>query len=253
MVLEATMIIIDNSEFMRNGDYTPTRFEAQLSAVHLLFNAKTQANPENAVGIMTMAGKSPEVKSTLTTDFGAILAALHDVKISESCHFTTAIQIAQLALKHRENKNQRQRIVVLTASPISEDTKDLVKLAKKLKKNNISVDIISFGEDSTNEEKVEAFIQNINSAENSHLVTIPPGPHLLSDMLLGSTILGGDGEVGGVAASGSGEQFEFGVDPSLDPELALALKMSMEEEKARQEAGERKKEEEDRKMQVDNK
>ncbi|KAG9646187.1 hypothetical protein KCU64_g10612, partial [Aureobasidium melanogenum] len=28
--------------------------------------------------------------------------------------------------------------------------------------------------------------------------------------------------------------FEFGVDPSMDPELALALRMSMEEETARQ-------------------
>ncbi len=29
------------------------------------------------------------------------------------------------------------------------------------------------------------------------------------------------------------EAFEFGIDPSVDPELALALRMSMEEEKAR--------------------
>jgi 26S proteasome regulatory subunit N10 len=29
MVLEAAMIVVDNSESSRNGDYTPTRFEAQ--------------------------------------------------------------------------------------------------------------------------------------------------------------------------------------------------------------------------------
>lgn len=48
---------IDNSEFMRNGDYTPTRFEAQVDAVGLLFSAKTQSNPENTVGLMSMGGK----------------------------------------------------------------------------------------------------------------------------------------------------------------------------------------------------
>lgn len=60
---------------------------------------------------------------------------------------------------------------------------------------------------------------------------MPPGPHLLSSVILDSPILAGDrgvsDELGGLpgaaGASGSGgaSQFEFGVDPSLDPELAL--------------------------------
>lgn len=51
------MLIIDNSEYMRNGDYQPTRFEAQADAVNVVFQTKTDSNPENTVGIMTMAGK----------------------------------------------------------------------------------------------------------------------------------------------------------------------------------------------------
>ena len=38
------------------------------------------------------------------------------------------------------------------------------------------------------------------------------------------------------AMGGDGSGFEFGVDPNLDPELALALRMSLEEENARQQA-----------------
>ena len=57
MPLEATMMIIDNSEFMRNGDYQPSRFEAQSDAVNTVFQTKIDSNPENTVGIMTMAGK----------------------------------------------------------------------------------------------------------------------------------------------------------------------------------------------------
>lgn len=34
--------------------------------------------------------------------------------------------------------------------------------------------------------------------------------------------------------------FDFGVDPNIDPELALALRVSMEEERARQEAAAKK-------------
>ena len=36
------MICIDNSEWMRNGDYSPSRIQAQADAVNLICGAKTQ-------------------------------------------------------------------------------------------------------------------------------------------------------------------------------------------------------------------
>ena len=46
-----------------------------------------------------------------------------------------------------------------------------MRIAKKLKKNNVAVDIISFGsDDAENGPKLEAFIAAINSSDNSHLV-----------------------------------------------------------------------------------
>jgi len=245
------MIIIDNSEHARNGDYTPTRFEAQSDAVSLIFSAKTQANAESSVGLMTMGGKGPEVLVTLTTDtdFGKILSGLHNTKIKGELHLTTGIQVAGLALKHRQNKTQKQRIICFVGSPILEDEKTLVKLAKKMKKNNIAVDFVNFGEiESDNTSKLQAFVEAINASDNSHLATIPPGPHLLSDLLVSTPILNGDGVPGGGASSGGDtggdlNGFEFGVDPSLDPELALALRLSMQEEKARVEKEQKAKEE----------
>lgn len=150
---------------------------------------------------------------------------------------------SQLALKHRQNKSQRQRIIVFTCSPIAEDEKSLVKLAKRMKKNNVSIDFVAFGDlDPENTKKLEAFNENIKGGDGSHLAIIPPGPSLLSDHLVSSPILAGEGvgPRGGEpgmdgGATGGGNEFEFGVDPSTDPELALALRMSMEEEKARQE------------------
>ncbi|KAI9282729.1 hypothetical protein BY458DRAFT_130199 [Sporodiniella umbellata] len=235
MVMEASMVVVDNSEWMRNGDYSPTRLVAQNEAVNLIFSSKTQSNPENTVGLMTAAGKGPDVLVTLTTDVGKILSALHGIKAGGKSNFLTSIQIAQLALKHRQNRNQHQRIIVFVASPLETDEKTLVKLAKKLKKNNVAVDIINFGEEAENTSRLEAFINNVNSNDNSHLVTIPPGPHILSDMLISTPIIQGEDGASNFAGS-SGGDFEFGVDPSLDPELALALRISLEEEKARQEA-----------------
>jgi len=39
------------------------------------------------------------------------------------------------------------RIVVFVGSPVAVDEKDLIKVAKKLKKEKVNVDIVSFGED----------------------------------------------------------------------------------------------------------
>ncbi|CAM9250185.1 unnamed protein product [Chrysoparadoxa australica] len=237
MSLESTMICLDNSEWMRNGDYIPTRMEAQHDAANLVCGTKTQSNPENTVGVLTMAGKGPELLVSPTEDMGKILSSLHEVPVKGKQRFCSAVQVAQLALKHRRNKHGGQRIIVFCASPIEDEVKQLVKVGKLLKKNNVAADVISMGEIEDNAEKLQAFVDAANSADNCHFVTIPAGI-LPSDVLISSPIIsGGDG--GGIPASagGGGEFGEFGgVDASLDPELAMALRVSMEEERARQEA-----------------
>jgi 26S proteasome regulatory subunit N10 len=112
MVLEATVICIDNSEWMRNVDYAPTRFQAQADAVNLISGAKTQSNPENTVGVLTMAGKGVRVLVTPTSDLGKILSCMHGFEIGGEMDLQSGVQVAQLALKHRQNKHQRQRIVL---------------------------------------------------------------------------------------------------------------------------------------------
>ena len=68
-----------------------------------------------------------------------------------------------------------------------------MKVGKKLKKNNVAVDIVSFGSEEENAEKLDAFVQAVNSGENSHLVTVPAGT-ILADMLFGSPIFQTEGE-----------------------------------------------------------
>lgn len=40
---------------MRNGDFLPTRLQAQQDAVNIVCHSKTRSNPENNVGLITMA------------------------------------------------------------------------------------------------------------------------------------------------------------------------------------------------------
>jgi 26S proteasome regulatory subunit N10 len=48
---------MDTSDWMRNGDYTPTRIDAQYDAATILAGAKINSNPENTVGIIAYGGK----------------------------------------------------------------------------------------------------------------------------------------------------------------------------------------------------
>jgi len=275
------MIIVDNSEFMRNGDYIPTRLEAQQDAANLLVGAKTQSHPESTVGVAA----GTELLVSPTEDVGKLLGAVHDLQISrkgatfglsstssamasskkgskkkDSADVTAAIQVASLALKHRKNKNGAQRIVLFIGSPLDGiDGRALAKAGRQLKKNNVSIDVVAMGELEANEDKLKELVDAANGRSGSegeerscHLVTIPAGV-LPSDVLASSPIVhGGSGgsafaASAAAAAAGAGGNFgasaggdnafaDFGgVDPNMDPELAMALRVSMEEERARQE------------------
>ena len=271
MPLESCMIIVDNSEFMRNGDYVPTRLEALQDATNLLVGAKTQSHPESTVGISA----GTELLVSPTEDVGKLLNAVHDLQISrkgqsfglsvhnaskkDNADVTAAIQVASLALKHRKNKNGSQRIVLFIGSPLNGiESRALAKAGRQLKKNNVSIDVVAMGELEANEEKLKELVEAANGraaegAERScHLVTIPAGV-LPSDVLASSPIVHGAGGGSAFAASaaaaaagaavgspgGGGDQSGFadfgGVDPNMDPELAMALRISMEEERTRQE------------------
>ncbi|GAX25832.1 26S proteasome regulatory subunit N10 [Fistulifera solaris] len=247
MPLESCMILLDCSEYMRNGDYIPTRLEAQVDAANMLVGAKTQSHPESTVGISA----GTELLLSPTTDVGMMLRAIHGLNFTSSVDdICAAVQVAGLALKHRRNKNGSQRIIAFVGSPLTDvETRALQKVGRQLKKNNVAIDVVALGELETNEEKLRELVDAANGRSDDggdrtcHLVTIPAGV-LPSDVLANSPVLAADGgayaaAAGAMATSGfdGGNQFaEFGgVDPNMDPELAMALRVSMEEERVRQE------------------
>jgi 26S proteasome regulatory subunit N10 len=176
---------------------------------------------------MTSSGRAPKVLVTPTNDVGKLLASLHGIKIEGTAKILSSLRIAQLALKHRVHKNHKPRIILFVGSPIEDSQDDMVKLGAMLQKNEVAVDVVNFGQIEENTEKLEAFVAAVNNSENSHLVTVPPGPHVLSDLLISSPIV--TGSSGGDGGPGGAPQHEFGVDPALDPELAMAMQLSMEE------------------------
>ena len=131
------------------------------------------------LSLQTYPHSSPEVLVTSTKDLGQILQAIHTTrdKIGGDADIPTAIAVAQLALKHRQNKHLRQRIVVFVGSPLQghgAEKSSMDKLAKKLKKNNVAVYFIAVGDGISEDEQpvLRSFVENANSGDNSSVLTL---------------------------------------------------------------------------------
>lgn len=97
----------------------------------------------------------------------------------------------------------------------------------------MNADIINFVEEEVDSERLMAFVNTLKGkhGSGSYLVTVPPGPSL-ADAIISSLFLADkSGAMLGLSAS----DFKFGVDASADPELAIALRVSMEEQRQWQE------------------
>jgi 26S proteasome regulatory subunit N10 len=122
----------------------------------------------------------------------------------------------QLALKHRINKRQEQRVIAFVASPVQETVQELQALGTRMKKNKVAIDIVSFGEDGENQEKLSAFVTAVNSGDNSHFLSIATKPYVsLSEELAGSAVFGGSMAMAGGA---------------MDDDLEMAIRLSLQEQ-----------------------
>lgn len=60
------------------------------------------------------------MRLTQTNDIGQILNSIGQIEINGDANLFTALKVAQLALKHRLNKSQRQRIIAFVGHPVTE-------------------------------------------------------------------------------------------------------------------------------------
>ena len=112
------------------------------------------------------------------------------------------VKIAQLALKHRRNKNGGARIIIFIGSPIHEKKGALKKLGIQLRRSNvrlaraaaprrcaltsvvaphaccigtqISLDVIGLGEHDANRDKIQTLVDAANTEDNNWCVPVEP-------------------------------------------------------------------------------
>jgi 26S proteasome regulatory subunit N10 len=81
---EATIIILDNSNYAINGDYHPTRWLSQIDAAGLLIQTKMEQSQETAMGITLSGGTQVDIICTPSNDLTKVSSFLYGIKISGS-------------------------------------------------------------------------------------------------------------------------------------------------------------------------
>ena len=97
---------------------------------------------------------------------------------------------------------------------------ELAALGKKLKKNGIAVDVVLFGEIDASRPALDSFIEAVNNNDNSHLLVVEPSRGL-REALSSSSIL---------RSGATSMDIDTGIDAEADPELAEAIRLSLEEQ-----------------------
>lgn len=113
----------------------------------------------------------------------------------------------------------------------------------RLKKNNVAIDIINFA-NPDNISRLQSLVNTANSGSedqpNCHFLDVPPGCTNITDVMITSPILQSE-DMGGAAAGGDGAGAGagpddplggLGFDPNMDPELAAAIRLSLQEANA---------------------
>jgi 26S proteasome regulatory subunit N10 len=175
------------------------------------------------------------MRITQTNDSDELANAINNITINGDAHMLTAIKIAQLSLKHRKNKSQRQRIIIFVGHPLVGSEEDFEDVGMRLKKNNVSIDVINFA-NPDNVSRLQTLVNTANKesddAPTCHFLDVPAGCSSIVDVMISSPIL--QPEDGGDAGMGGGGGMGGGFDAGMDPELAEAIRLSMEEANAAQ-------------------
>ena len=215
------VILIDNSNRSIDGDFYPSRLDAQKNTARLLikhFSSLSQ-NTEISIGVLGenktgITGVSNIGISThLTNRRNKIDNAIANIEPSGPIKLYQGIKFAFLVLNHpNTDEKHNKRIIVFVGSKYDlskENSKNIIKTANKEK---VAIDIIAFGNDVQDTDTLSFIVDNLNEKSNFVKADIYRN---LSDTVLESPI----GHMTSVA------QAEY----EDDPELYYTLEMLEQE------------------------
>lgn len=201
------MVILDNSMYSINKDYAGGRFGCQMEAVKRLVSGALAESSEATIGLMTIGrGVTTKIVSPIG-DRNLLYSYLHTIRNDSHMAFAEVVPIAQMALKFRTGS--AQTILLFLGSPIAEEAAlaSLLSSIEEALEGNIAVRVMLFGEAM---EYYDAIKKKIEPSSDFTCIAVSPSDDFVHAM---HTVLREDG----------------GHEEEMDPDLALAIKLSLEQ------------------------
>lgn len=215
MASTSLIILIDNTAHSIDADFPPNRFEAQKNCVEQLADHYSRKGPNAEVGVGTISSiyGGMQVSLTIRQELIRITKGLAHVQCGGKARLINSIKRAVLALNccAPENKLDR-RIIAFIGSPHDITNENAIELSDYLHRVGVSITFISFG-DFVNNEPLQLLIDNLQD-EKSKLIKIGSDSPTLYNAVYTSLI--------------KSEDNQDMIPQDDDPELAQALRMSLE-------------------------
>ena len=213
---EAIIFLIDNSDTSINGDFEPSRLEAQKLAAQRLGNFNLKQSPNSQVALGSIGSECFGMKCSLSKSTKQFSTAFSKIEAGGKAQIVRGITCAFLTLKRRDPDIKGKRVVLFICSKHDLTMDSARELAQRANKEQISVDVIAFGQEVDKLDILEAFTSM--TVNESYFIRIKKNDFILSDSVLASPL-----------GPGIQQQIEQSDDISDDEELLAAIKASMED------------------------
>lgn len=209
MAKQAFILAVDNSLYMQNQDYLPGRLWLEKEACQIIIS-NVLSNPESAIGIAPLCQPRENYFLTPTSKSGYITNFLGKLRLSSNFEIKKVLARCKICLLQREEPEKK--LLIFFGSDIKENELDkaifdLITNITECIQVGIKVALVLFGEQRHTIKEILA------DDLNGEIAIIDSDESFLSESLqvLGLNLF----------------------DYENDPDLALALKLSIEEEEQR--------------------
>ncbi|GJX67589.1 26S proteasome non-ATPase regulatory subunit 4 homolog isoform X2 [Tanacetum coccineum] len=188
MEAEATMIVIDNSDYVRKDNV----FKTQLEAVRLYCRAKIKSEPKNRVGLGFMNDGFYLPPHKPTSDIEHFLThTIGNISYGGELYLIGGVQSSLLGFSRLPKDMKKRMLVFVAGHGYMMDY--ILRIGERLKEDNVALDVVSFADedpefDTYKTKCLQEFVVAANKDNNSHFARVPPHSSV-RDILVSSKIL----------------------------------------------------------------
>ena len=181
----AVVLMIDNSSSSINGDFHPSRLEAQKLTIERYAEYLTSQNTESQIAVGSLASTQFGIHLSFTSvmEGRRIIDVVSQISPGGDILLSRGLKVALLALKHCNPDIKDRKMVIFIASRNDVDDKTAEEFSALSRQQNVTCEIVIVGNDVPNESCLAKLVP-----EPKKLLVVHKCDTVLSDDFLSSAI-----------------------------------------------------------------